>query len=316
MKISDETKVGVLTAFGLTILILGYSFLKGNNLFHKDIKYYVLYDKIEGLHISDAVQINGLKVGKVANMTLLPRTHQILTEFSIEKADLAIPRNSVARIVSSDLLGTKAVELELSEDSVMSASGDTLLSAVQADLMESVNEMLLPVKIKAEDLMGSLDTLVSGLQVLFEGDAIPNTFNNLEDMTENLKRASVSLDSLLAMDELEGIITNVESFTNTLKQNEKNIDNLLANLSSLSDSLAGSNIPSMVTSLDSTLREAKVLLHSINNGEGTIAQLINDPELYNQLTNTMTDLDSLLVDVQNRPDRYVHISVFGKKNKD
>lgn len=317
MKVSNETKVGLLAFFALAILILGYSFLKGNNLFQKDMVLYVNYDNIQGLNVSDGVIVNGYKVGRVSKMELLNTTGQIAIEIKISE-DFPIPKNSIAKIVSQDLLGTKAVDITLNTGEEPVVSGDTLLPAIQADLTEAVKMEIIPVKLKAEQLMGSFDSLLSRIQVILGENTIENSLGNLETTTRNAKDLTGRLDSLIAAeaDALKAIIDNMASITSNLDDNDENITNFLTNISTLSDSLATANIPSMIESLESTLVQAEELLDKINNGEGTAGKLINDPALYDNLERSTAALDSLLVDLKENPERYVHFSVFGRKNKD
>lgn len=316
MKVSNETKVGLLAFFALAILILGYSFLKGNNLFKTDKLLYVVYDNIQGLNPSDAVVVNGFKVGRVAKLGLVKEDGKILAALKISE-DIVIPKGSIAKIVSQDLLGTKAIDITMNEGAEASVNGDTLLPAIQADLAESVKMEIIPVKLKAEQLMGSFDSLLARIQVILGANTIENSLGNVESATANVNALSGRVDSIIAAEtvNIKAIIDNLARFTGTLNANEENITNVITNLSALSDSLAQAQIPTLVASLEGTLREAEALLTQINSGEGTAGKLINDEELYNNLLAATASLDSLLVDVKANPSRYVHVSVFGKKDK-
>lgn len=316
MKISDETKVGILAAFALVIIILGYSFLKGNSLFKEDRKMYVKYNSIQGLNVSDNVVVNGFKIGRVSHMELLDAGGKVLVELKLEN-NFEIPSGSTAQIASADLLGTKVVNIVLNKGAAPAAANDTLLGDTQADLSESVKMEILPVKLKAEELMGSFDSIIKRLQVILDNNTIEKSFGNLEAGTKNFSDLTGKLDLLVEQESesLRKIIENLASITGNIENNNDNIDQFLGNIAQLSDSLANANIPSMVNTLDSTLASLNQVLDKINNGEGTMAMLINDPQLYTNLEKATFSLDSLLRDVEANPSRYVHVSVFGKKDE-
>lgn len=276
---------------------------------------YVKYMSIQGLNVSDNVVVNGFKIGRVSHMELLDANGQVLVELKLDN-DFEIPKGSTAQIASADLLGTKVVNILLNKGEAPAMPGDTLLGTTQADLTESVKTEIIPVKLKAEELMGSFDSIIKRLQVILDNNTIEQSLGNLQGATNNFNLLSGRVDSLVQVESanLRLIIDNIASITSNIDNNKDNIDGFLGNINQLSDSLANANIPSMVNTLDSTLASLNELLDKINNGEGTMAMLINDPQLYTNLENATYSLDSLLRDVEANPGRYVHVSVFGKKD--
>ena len=277
---------------------------------------YVKYMSIQGLNVSDNVVVNGFKIGRVSHMELLDANGQVLVELKLDN-DFEIPKGSTAQIASADLLGTKVVNILLNKGEAPAMPGDTLLGTTQADLTESVKTEILPVKLKAEELMGSFDSIIKRLQVVLDNNTIENSLGNLEAGTRNFSTLTGKLDKLVEQESesLRLIIENLASITGNIENNNDNIDAFLSNINQLSDSLANANIPSMVNTLDSTLANLNQILDKINNGDGTMAMLINDPQLYTNLENATYSLDSLLRDVEANPGRYVHVSVFGKKDE-
>lgn len=277
---------------------------------------YVKYMSIQGLNVSDNVVVNGFKIGRVSHMELLDANGQVLVELKLDN-DFEIPKGSTAQIASADLLGTKVVNILLNKGEAPAMPGDTLLGTTQADLTESVKTEILPVKLKAEELMGSFDSIIKRLQVVLDNNTIENSLGNLEAGTRNFSTLTGKLDVLVEQESesLRLIIENLASITGNIENNNDNIDAFLSNINQLSDSLANANIPSMVNTLDSTLANLNQILDKINNGDGTMAMLINDPQLYTNLENATYSLDSLLRDVEANPGRYVHVSVFGKKDE-
>ncbi|MDX2002688.1 MAG: MlaD family protein [Chitinophagales bacterium] len=315
MKISDESKVGILAAFGLAIMIIGYSFLKGNNIFQKKFVLYAVYENTEGLNQSDLVRLNGYPVGRVSRLALGPN-NRILAELQLDQ-DIKVTKRTVAKIESADLLGTKQISLILDSAGALVQNGDTILSEAQLDLTESVRKELLPVKQKAEAMMGSIDSILQVVQGILKGGKIESSMNNLNKATGNFAHIAQNVDELLEAEKstISNILKNVQGITGNLNKNDDAINKIIANLGAVSDSLKASNIPATIATLDNTLKDVRSLMNKINEGEGTVGKLINDPTLYKNLEKSTASLDSLLVDLKLNPSRYVHFSVFSKKDK-
>lgn len=314
MRLSDEFKVGVLATFALLILVLGYSFLKGNNPFARHQIFYVVYSKVTGLNASDPVLINGFKVGRVKSIKKMPDIRQgIVVELMIDD-EVRIPHRTVAKIVSSDLLGEKAIELLLSDTNEYLQSGDTLLSEVQMSLTEEVRYEILPVKQKATELLGSLDSLVTVIQVIVSEGQIEKTLHNVVKATGSFAEVGRNLDSIVVgeRNNINRILSNLEAVTRNLKDNEAHIDQLLSNAAAVSDSLRRANLIGLVTYLTNTLKELQIALEGVNKGQGTVGLLIHERTTYDAINAAITDLDKLLVDLREHPKRYVHFSMFGK----
>ena len=319
MKISDETKVGILAAFGLAIMIIGYSFLKGNNIFAKNFTLYAIYDHVDGLNPADLIKINGLAVGRVDKLSLLTKgSGKILAELHLNKG-VVIPKNSVAKIESSDLLGTKQVSLVFDTPGPPAKDGDTLLTDVQKSLQQSVEMEILPVKKKAEDMMASIDSVVQVIQALLKGGKVESSLDNLSHATGSFARLAGNVDTLIYRERstIKGILDNLDGITGNINKSNGQITGILSNMSTFTDSLSKVSIVATVRSMDSTLTQLDDVLKKVNQGQGTASKLINDQALYNNLTHASASLDSLLVDVKVHPGRYVHLSFFGgKKYKD
>lgn len=320
MKVSNETKVGVLGALAITMLILGYNFLKGRELFTNPKVYYALYDNISGLAKNSPVQINGLKVGQVNNLMLLQGSYpKILATLAINEK-IKIPQKSIAQIVSSDILGTRSIEIILGKDTLYHQENDTLLSEIELSLMESVNQQVLPVKKKAEDLLASIDSMVTMIKYVFNENARKNIEASFESINKSLisfQSASIKLDSLVSDERtrLERIFVNIESISSNLRLNNEKITNIIDNVSAISDSVAKSELTSTISKASIAFSEAAVTIDKINRGEGSLGLLLKDENLYNNLSTSAADLDKLLKDINDNPNRYVHFSIFGKAKK-
>ena len=314
MKLSDEFKVGVLATFALLTLVLGYTFLKGNNPFQGSQSFYVVYPKISGVNNSDPVLINGYKVGKVKSITMMPDIRKgFIAELQVNK-EVRIPKNSVAKIISSDLLGAKAIEVFLSDSDDFLASGDTLISDVQLSLTEEVKLEVLPVKQKATELMESLDSLVTVVKVILNKGQIESSMNSVQKALDEFALVGKNLNEIVTAEaaSIHEILKNVDAITKNLKGNDANITKLLANMGSLTDSLNKAELPLLVSNLNGTLNELKITLETLNKGEGTAGLLINERETYDLINKTIADLDKVFIDLKENPKRYVSFSVFSK----
>lgn len=314
MKISNETKVGILATVAIAVLIIGYSFLKGNDVFTSENKFYASYDRVDGLSVSKPVMVNGYQIGRVSKMNLRPNG-EILTEFKI-KQDYAIPSNTIARIASTDLLGGKAIVFELGDSKDYAQDGDTLKANIQRNILEQVE----PVQKKAEAVVAVLDSVLSSINNTINADfqrnfnrsiaSIANTLNTLEHTT-------TQVDAIVGTQrtKLSNILSNVESISANFKDNGERITSILTNLESVTDQVAKANFQETIQSANTAVADLQHIVDNINNGKGSVGLLLNDEELYNNLNNASKNLDCLMIDLREHPSKYVHFSVFGKKDK-
>ena len=315
MKIKKEIKVGLLIVIASGLLFWGLNFLKGNNPFSPKINYYALYSNVEGLNISSKVTLNGYKIGKVENISFSPESYgKVLVEISLTQ-DIKIPDSTVAQIYSLDLMGTKAIQLNFSNHDTYYSVGDTLYSETEQDLKEQVSAQMLPLKLKAEDLMLSIEDAMKVVREIFNKtniNSIENSLYNLNRTFKTLNHTSSELDSLLSnnRERLASIFTNVESITANLKNNNDQITLILSNLSDVSDSLAKSKLLSTINNANKAMESVYNIMAKIERGEGTMGMLINNDSLYNNLNKSSQDLDKLLVDLRENPKRYLHYSLF------
>lgn len=319
MKLSKEFKIGIVVVCAISAFIWGVSFLKGSNLFSNKYYLYAVYPKIDNLIPSSPLQINGYKIGQVKTMSLIKKDgkNQVLVTFLLSE-DISIPKNSIARAVSADLLGAKAVEVVFSSESTYVESGDTLIAETEQGLKESFNKQLAPLQAKAENLIGSIDTVMNVVSSVLNTRTranIDQSFESVRKAILSLEQTAYKLDDMMASEKpkMASILTNLNGITGNLNKNEQKITNILNNFSNLSDSLAKTQLKSAVTNADNTLKELNVLLAKINEGQGTIGKLAKNDSLYNNLNKSADDLDKLLKDLKENPRRYVHFSLFGRK---
>lgn len=312
MKITNETKVGVLAVVAIAILILGYSFLKGNDVFSDDNTFFATYDRVDGLTESKPILVNGYQIGRVSKMKL-QSDGRIRTELNVN-GNYAIPKNTVARLASTDLLGGKAIVFELGDSKEYAKDGDELTAGLQKNIMEQVE----PIQKKAEDIALVLDSVLNAINNTINKDFQRNfnrSINSIANSLQNLEGITQQLDGLVVSERarIRDIIGNVESITANLKNNNERIGNVLANLDSITDQVAKANFAQTITSANQAMADFQSLTDRINQGQGSIGLLLKDEELYNNLTQASQNLEDLIADMKARPGRYVHFSVFGRK---
>lgn len=313
IKISKYTKLGFLIVACLTILVWGINYLKGIDLFKRNTNYYVVYEKIDGLLESSSVTINGFQVGQVSDIKLLSdNSGRLLVTLSLH-GDYKIAKGSVARIVSSDIMGTKSIKLMIERADSYYQPEDTIQGATESDLKEQVSMQVLPLKQKAEELIASLDSALTVVTYVFNQrtrDNLMQSFENINRTVANVESASAELNKIISSGKVNSIVTNLDGITTTINQNSEQISTIIKNLSSLSDSLAKLNVSPVFGEIRASVEGLNKIIQKLNTTDSSAGLLINDPVLYQNLNSLAGSLDLLLKDVRNNPKRYVHFSAF------
>ena len=314
MKIRREAKLALTALAAVFILIWGINFLKGSSLFESKSTFYGVYDSVEGLKVSSGVIYRGYQVGQVISIQFTgERFDRVLVKFSVDKG-LELPSNTLAMIQSADLMGSKVVALVPGDSHVFAVSGDTLRSQVERGLMEQVSQQMLPLKQKAERLLGSLDSVLLIVQGLFNEETkknLSNSFGSIDRTLRNLEGASGNLDTLIQGESarISSILQDVNSITGNLRNNNEEISNILGNVSAISDSLRQASLHQTLMSLDYILATTDSIMNKINRGEGTIGALLNDNDLYYNLNQVSENLNRLLVEFRYTPKRFINLAL-------
>jgi phospholipid/cholesterol/gamma-HCH transport system substrate-binding protein len=312
MKISNETKVGALTAIAIVILILGFNFLKGRNLTERNDEIFTVFPDIKGLQVSNAVFIKGLQVGKISEMRETDNNLSgIVVSINLNK-DINIPENSTA-MINSDLLGGTSIEITLGNSNDYIEAGDTLQSISKMGIITEITKSLNPALSNVNKTLASLDVLIKQLSATLD----PKTQGNLQSVIASLANTSRQLEKLVASQSatLGKTVGNVETITGTLARNSGKIDSTITNLERTTRSLADADIEQTMKSVNSTMTKLDQTIATINSKKGSVGMLLNDRQLYDELRMTNRSLTTLLDDIRVNPKRYVSISVFGKKQK-
>ena len=312
-KISNETKIGVLAVVALAALILGFNFLKGSSLFQHTKKLYAIFDNVEGLETSNAVQIDGLTIGSISGINESDKdlSSGIVVTITLKK-DVHIPKNSVG-VINSGLISSATIVINKGTDNDFLNDGDTLKTKKQSNLLTTVQASVNPIIVQLGGTLTSLDSLIEVIGSMFD----PKLKSNFSSIVANLAASSAELQKMLNTQSsyLATSLRNVSEFTGNLNKNNDHITHTLDNLEKTSASLASAKIPEAVQSIQSTMTELKGVVGKLNSTDGSLGLLINDRHLYQNLEGTTRSLNTLLDDLRVHPKRYVNISVFGKKDK-
>jgi phospholipid/cholesterol/gamma-HCH transport system substrate-binding protein len=311
MKIKTEIRIGLIVLSTISLVIWGINFLKGKNVLKRTDVYYAVFHDISGLKLSGSVFILGMKVGVINNIDFNNHGYdEILVALAINKG-LTIPKNSTIELYSSDIMGNKALRILPSREKENAKFGDTLVSSVQADLIASLQSELAPFKNKAESAISSLDSLVTAFNHVMD----PATQKKLQLSIGNLSESTSSLAQQLAPGgKLQQTISSLATFTKTLSDNKEKLNSIFANMGEITDSIAKSNLKGTILNMNKTFEQTQILLSGINKGNGSLGLLVTNDSLYNNLKSASANLSSLLEDLNKNPKRYVHFSIFGKKD--
>ena len=303
-KLSKEIKIGLLVIISIVVLVWGVNYLKGSNLFDNNKTVYAIYQNIGGLQEGSSIVINGFKVGSVKKI-FLQDNYTLLVELNIEN-NIDIPVNSISKIVNEDIMGSKGIALILGDSNINIEDGDTLNSDIEGSLKDEVNKQVLPLKNKAEELISSIDSVVTVITSVLSKDARESLTKSLEslDYTFNtMSRTMTKVNQIVDQND-----ERISSIVRNLEENNDEITNILKNFSDLSDDVAKSNIRDLLASLGEVSKK-------ISDSEGSLGMFINDKDLYLNLEKSSKELEILIKDIKLNPKRYIGFSVLGGKSK-
>lgn len=299
MKLTKEIKIALVAIVGILVMYFGINFLKGMNLFSTNNAYYMTFDDIQGLGASTPIYADGYKVGTVDGMEYdYKENGPIKVKVDINK-DLRIPQGSKAEIVK-DLMGNLQVNLLLANNPRERVEpGGVIPGAVNGGMMDKAAN-LIPV---VEKMLPKLDSILTSVNALLADPALAASLHNVETITSNLTVSTRELNTLMV-----GLNKQVPGMVRKANGVLDNTNRLTANLASL-------DVQGTLNKVNQTLESAHQFTEKLNSNQGSLGLLMNDTKLYDNLTSTMSHADSLVIDLKAHPKRYVHFSVFGRKDK-
>lgn len=312
MKISNETKVGILTISALTILILGFNFLKGKDLFKKSKKIYAVFNDLGSLSKSNEVKINGYVIGNVYSLEVKDKDMSGIVATINLTQEVNIPVDSKA-LISTPLVGASYIVIEKGSSREFLKPGDTLTTRVDVGILDDVKAQLTPTLTKVRSTLDTLNTVMGNVnKVLSAGNQ-----NAIAQTLANLNQASSNLNGLLdnRTGALAKTLHNAEELTESLKKNTDDINATIGNAKKASEKLAALELQPTIDELKGTITQFKSILAKIDSKDGTLGALLNDKKLYTNLSNAVLSMEILLDDLRTHPKRYVNLSIFGRKDK-
>ncbi|WP_247235971.1 MlaD family protein [Telluribacter sp. SYSU D00476] len=308
MKLSKEAKVGLLAIVTMTMLYFGFNFLKGSDLLSRTNKYYVVYDNIDGLAASNPVLLNGLSIGQVSEISIMQnRGNRLLVTLDVNK-DIQVHKGTVAVLDDGGLLGGKVIRLDMAATGPLLEGQDTLVGRREAGISALLQEKALPVIDQADSLMAHLNMVAMGFR---ETGTILNQVLRNYDQTGQVLQGTLQDNRA----NLAALTSNLNQLTASLVQTEKELKPLMVKTNTFADSLNALRLGETLAATRQTINEMKGILTEIKSGDGTLGKLANDQALYNNLNYTLLSMNKLMTNLRENPSRYLHFSVFGKKDK-
>ena len=314
MTINHETKVGILTIVALAMLILGFNFLKGKDVFNNSKKIYAIFPKLGSLTKSNEVKINGLTIGTVYDLQEVDKNVSgIKVTISLTR-DVNIPVNSVAYISANVVgIGSASIIIEKGDATTYLKDGDVLNTRIDEGLFGGLTSEVSPTLTKIRNSLDTVNKVLSNVNTIFDAGAK----RNLQTTIANLALASNSLNKLLDLQTsaLGTALNNVNSITGNIKNNNDSLTAVISNTKKFTEQLARLEMKKTMDTLQAAVSQLKFTMTKISSNEGTLGALINDRQLYNRLNDAVLSAEILIDDLRTHPKRYVNVSVFGKKDK-
>lgn len=307
MKIGKEVKIAILAVASLVIFYLGFNFLKGIDFFNPSNEYFAIYEKIDGLTVSNPVLLSGLPVGRVSEIEILQdQDHKVKVYFEVRE-DIQLGQNSEA-VLNTDLLGSQSIILQINKVEQPLSEDSEIRGSIRPALTEQIQEQAYPVL----QTLDSVGKHLNGILANIDGNEqlINGILADIKKTTDALSEVSEKEATIKAL------IDDFKKITGTLSDEKKGLAAILAKANGIADSINALEVGKVVNRLDTTLANVNSLIASMQDGQGTVDKLLNDDSLYNSLNKTLVDLDKLLIDIQEQPKDYVHFSLFGRKSKD
>jgi len=305
MNIKREYKTGIIVITALVLFIWGFNYLKGKDVFKSYNTYYAVTDNVEGLVKSTPVTLKGIQIGTLEDLRFYNGIDKTLIVLNIDD-DFIFSKDSKVKIYGGNIMGGKSVAIVPGTSRQMAKDGDTLQVMKMPGMFDLVNDRLTPLQDKLERILTSTDTLLLGLNNVLNPETqkhLNKGIADLETTIHHFKNTSIALDNMLKNNQKH------------LQTSLKNVDKITTDFSVLSDSLKQIKVGKLVNELNQTIVKLNRSLDKLNKGDGTMAKLMNDKKLYENLERSTKELELLLKDLRENPKRYVHFSIWGRKDK-
>ena len=320
MKFKKQFLIGIISIVGLFIIVVGSYFLKGQELWKSRYVYYSKFTNTEGLTTGRPVNLNGLKVGIITNVKFDPQNfNSILVEFELTNPNVQKLQKGSTILLNSDLLSGAYLDIAWGDSSTFHQAKDTIPSSVSLALEDQINERLIPLEKKTNELISTADSAIKTIEAIFSRntDNLDASFDGIKNSIRNLEKVSLEISSLVKSERsnISYIVLNVKTITTNLKESNEVINKILQNASDLSDTLIASDISATIENAKESLKEVNLILYDIQHGDGTLTHLIKDSTMYYSVNIMLEEATRLIENIKTEPKRYVQFSIFGGKDK-
>jgi phospholipid/cholesterol/gamma-HCH transport system substrate-binding protein len=303
-----EIKIGIVGFGILLLLFFGIKFLKGIDVFQKETTYYVFYDNVSGMYEGNYIYLNGMKVGYVKDIEAMgERAEKFLVTVAVD-SKIKITDDSKMVFFSADILGSKAMKIELGNSNRILENKDTIMGGVELGMLDKLGSSIAPMAQNLDSILFATKNILNQQTQ----NNLQQTFANLEATSERLSSISGQFDNLMKneKEKIGKIISNTESITSNLKNNNDELNNIISKIGQITDTVAQAQLGSTILQTTQTLEKLNNVLGVIEKGKGNIGLLINDEGLYKSLDESAKKLDALIEDIKANPKKYINVSVF------
>lgn len=320
MKSKKELIIGLVSIVGIAGLVVGFYFLKGQEIWKIRTIYYTHYNNSGGLNTGRPVNLNGLQVGIVTKVSFQPpNINRVLVEFELNDPNIKSITKGSQMVLNSDLLSGPYLDIKWKDTTSFYNSNDTIPSTVSLALEDQINERLLPLEKKTDELISTADSAIKTIEAIFSRntDNLDQSFEGIKNAINNFERVSLNLDTLIKSQKyrIGEILYNVESITDNLKESNDQISNLISNTAQITDTLARVDFVGTVDIAKKSLEEVNLILYDLQHGDGTLTHLIKDSTMYFQINEMLTEATRLIENIKTHPNRYLQFSIFGGRDK-
>jgi len=315
VKIKTEYKVGLIGVITIVILYFGIMYLKGKDLFNVETSYYAVFDDVSGLYKSNYIYLNGMKVGYIKDITNIdPHARKFLVWIAV-KSEIKIPVDSKIMIFSSDMLGSKALKIDMGFSPTSFERKDTIASAIENGMLDQLSANLTPIVVRLNSVITNLDTLLVSVNHVMDKNTqadIKASMASIRRSVNNIENITVQVDGLVGSEKqkITKILSNAESITTNFRENNDKLTNAINNFNNISDTIAKAKLGTTIRETNMSLNSLSKILKSIENGEGSAGLLIKDDKLYRNLESSTKNLNALIEDIKLNPKKYINVKIF------
>ena len=306
----SKLKVGIFCIAAVVIFYLGACFFKGVSAFGKKTYYYAVFENTGGLQESNAVMLNGYKIGQVTKVSILSDNPVRLCAELMITEPVNIPKDSKVQVAPKDLLGGTVVNVLFGTSTQFLQAKDTMATFIVPQITDGVEGL----KAQLASILTSVDTIALSLKDVLspEGGA-----QDLKGTLANLEATTANLNSILGnnKEKVGKLVTNLEQFSNTLQEAGPQLETIVNNFDKISDSIAKANVTQLINDAQQAIGDVQLIVDKVQKGDGTLGQLVTNDTLYTNLEKSLHSLDELLKDLKANPKKYINVTVFGKKEK-